>query len=131
MRLTLIFNAQSLALAACLLRATLSPREQARHEDLRLGQELGCQSVSPLGIRWAYAQPQHAGTDTVIFALRKHLNLSKCMHDHDVPKRGFANDSISFTFVANVSHLAPAIASLCTCDIADCSAACGSHTRGS
>ena len=68
----------------------------------------GCHGVSPTGVHWAYAQPEHSGTVSVVNYLQKQMNVSTCGHDHHSGARFWwlappAPDTteFAFTFVTN------------------------------
>jgi hypothetical protein len=70
--------------------------------------DAGCHGVSPLGIKWVYAMPQHTGTATVTsFLQHDPMNVTTCGHNHSKATHGA---SFAFAFVANPFRRALTIA---------------------
>lgn len=67
----------------------------------------GCHGVSPLGIKWVYAMPEHTGTATVTNFLQHNMNVTTCSHVHSKATFGA---SFAFALVTNPFRRALTIA---------------------
>ena len=74
-----------------------------------LNETHGCMSTSPLGVRWAYLQPQHTGTGAAVPFLRQIIidagaslaaDHSTCQHEH-TPQSWRGAVDVAFTFANN------------------------------